>query len=149
MRKFKFRLERALRFAGLRENQKKTQVAATLQRIRFLDKYIVKLDSKLQQALEISSREVNTLQGEAHRQSVVPTMDELKRMQKLLVEEKAALETQKQEMNKLSQRRRSLESLREKHMADFKLSETRAEQKRIDDMVSVRTARALTSEGRD
>lgn len=132
MRGFVFRLQRALRFALLRENQKKTQVAAGLQRVIFLEKYVAKLEKNLRTALEISRQAVNDLGADAHRQAVVPTLDERKRISKLLLEERDGLKQRQQELGRLSQRRRSLESLREKHLAEFKLEATRKDQKRID-----------------
>ncbi len=132
MRGFVFRLQRALRFSLLRENQKKTQVAAGLQRVLFLEKYILKLEKSLRTALEVSRQAVHELGAEAHRQAIVPALDERKRISKLLMEEREGLKQRQTELARLSQRRRSLESLREKHLADFKLETSRKEQKRID-----------------
>ena len=143
MRKFAFRLQRALQFALLRENQSKKKVAATLQRMAFLEKYSTKLEERLKAAIEWSNRAVNTLEGDAHRQAILPTMDESKRIGVLLEEEKEALKAAQDELIRQSRRRRSLESLREKRQSDFRKDEARREQKKIDDMVSLGQARKL------
>jgi flagellar export protein FliJ len=147
MRKFAFRLQRALRFSLLRESQSKTQIAAVLQRISFLDKYTTKLEAKIRTAIEMSTQGINTLEGDAHRHAIVPTIEENRRILSLRVEELAALEKKQRELKRLSQRRRSLESLKEKHILEFRLEKTRKEQKGIDEMVQLRRARALTSPG--
>ncbi len=147
MRKFAFRLERALRFALLRENQTKTQIAGILQRISFLDKYTAKLETKIRTAIEVSTRAVNTLEGDAHRHSIVPTMEENRRIAALRVEEYEALDKKQKALIRLSQRRRSLESLKEKRIAEFRLDRTRKEQKAIDDFVQLRRARGIASQG--
>lgn len=141
MRRFSFRLQRALDFALLRENQKKKVVARALQRISFLKKYTVQLETKIRTAIETSNRAIGTLEADAHRQSVLPTIEESRRIQGLLGEEEKELHTQQEALVRLSQRRRSLESLREKRMDDFKLDRSRAEQKRIDENVSLKRDR--------
>ncbi|MBY0371876.1 hypothetical protein K2X33_14420 [bacterium] len=137
MRRFRFRLQRALQFASLRENQKKAQIANALQRIRFLDKYLVQLDSKVLACLEASRREVNTLSAQAHHQAIVPALDEIKRAKALLIEEREALAQRQAELIRLAQRRRSLESLKEKRVQEFKQDTSRREQKAIDNAASL------------
>lgn len=148
MKGFVFRLQRALRFALLRENQKKAQIANGLKRISFLKKYLGQLDSKLQTALAQSHSEFHSLLGAAYRQSIIPTMEESKRLKLLLQEEFDAIEARKKELAHLSQRRRSLEALEEKQSAEFRLDRSRKEQKRIDETVNLARARAV-SQGKD
>ncbi len=145
MRKFAFRLQRALRFALLRENQKKTQVASSLQRIRFLEKYLSRLAGEVRTAVEQSHRDIHSLSAEAHRRAIVPKMDEEKRIENLLQEEKQALQERQGELVRLSQRRRSLESLREKRKQEFRLERSRYEQKTIDEMAGSRRSRDTES----
>lgn len=145
MRRFVFRLQRALRFALLRENQKKAQIASALQRIQFLQQYLDRLDSQIRQAVSKSSL-FHTLEGEAHRNAVPQSIEEHKRLTGVLSEERGALETRRTELARLSQRRRSLESLKEKRRADFRVEQSRAEQKQIDDIVSGRRGQDLLEE---
>jgi flagellar biosynthesis chaperone FliJ len=143
MRNFKFRLQRALRFSLLRENQKKAQIAAGMQRMGFLKLYLEQLDRRLKTALSKGHEEFQSLEGQAHRQAVVPTLEESRRMDVLLKEESDYMAQRQKELRHLSQRRRSLESLKEKHLQKFRLESTRAEQKSIDDAVSLKQAREI------
>lgn len=145
MRRPVFRLQRALQFALLRENQKKQQVASGLQRISFLNKYLARLDGQLREAI-VQSRAVHTLAGDAHRQSIQPTLDEQKRLGILLEEELEALTKRRRELIHLSQRRRSLESLKEKKQKEFRSEADRKEQKRLDEWVSMERGRAVAGE---
>lgn len=140
MRKFAFRLHRALRFAWLKENQKRTQVANALQRIRFLEKYETQLNSRISVALGTSYSALNTLAGDAHGQAILPAVDERRKIVSLIAEENAALLDRQKELIRLSQRRRSLESLREKKAREFRIENSRREQKIIDDTVSLSKA---------
>lgn len=135
MKRFVFKLERALRFALLRENQKKQQIAAALQRIAFLQKYSLQLKSKLATDLAAASFGVHSVQAEAGRLAAVPSVQEKKRVEGLLEDERAALSDRQRELMHLSQRRRSLESLREKMEAGHRQQESRREQKQVDEAI--------------
>lgn len=143
MRAFKFRLQRALRFSLVREKQKKAQIAGGLQRLKFLERYLAQLEKKATTALELSTASFHSLEAEAQRQSVVPTLEERRRMEALLAEEKEFLATRQLELKRLSQRRRSLESLSEKHRASFIVDRSRAEQKSIDDAFNLTRNREM------
>jgi flagellar export protein FliJ len=143
MRGFVFRLQRALRFSILREDQKKSQIANALKRITFLETYLKKLAMQMRTALQQSHESVNSLESEASRQWIVPNLEESKRLSALLVEEKQALEERKKELVRLSQRRRSLESLQEKQRGDYRVEKSRREQKKVDEIVNLNRARSI------
>ncbi len=145
MKAFKFRLQRALRFSLVRENQKKAQIAAGLQRIGFLERYLTQLEKKAATALALSAASFHSLEAEAHRQSIVPALEERRRMESLLAEEKDFMATRQLELKRLSQRRRSLESLSEKHRGIFVVERSRAEQKTIDDAFNLNRNREMKS----
>src|SRR5690606_27214989 len=134
-------LQRSLRLALLRENQEKQQVAAVLLRIAYLDKYLNRLESNVRAAIEKSYHDVGSLEAEAHRQSVVPTMTEKRRIEGLLVEEKEGLELRQRELVHLARRRRSLESLRERRAAEFRVVKNRDDQKKQDDWMTTQQLR--------
>lgn len=143
MRAFRFRLQRALRFSLIRENQKKAQIAAGLQRMGFLERYLSQLERKATAALALSTISFHSVEAEAQRQSIVPALEERRRMEALLLEEKEFLAKRQTELKRLSQRRRSLESLSEKHRATFLVERSRAEQKSIDDAFNLTRNREM------
>jgi flagellar biosynthesis chaperone FliJ len=145
VRAFRFRLQRALRFSLLRENQKKAQIAAGLQRTVFLERYLAQLEKGAAVALALSSRSFHSLEAEAHRQSIVPALLERRRMESLLAEEREFLTIRQLELKRLSQRRRSLESLSEKHRSIFLVERSRDEQKAIDDAFNLTRNREMKS----
>ncbi len=143
MRGFQFRLHRALRFALLRENQKKGQVANARKRIAFLEKYLAQLSAKIRTSFAESNKAIHGLSAEAHRQAIVPAIEESKRLTVLLAEEYEAIDERKKELVHLSQRRRSLEALEEKQAAEFKLERSRRDQKKIDEAVNLTRNRQI------
>lgn len=123
-------------------------IASSLQRVRFLEKYSTQLDAKVKDCLRNSRIEIGSLSARAHQEAVVPTLEELKRVSALLTEEREALAVKQQELVRAAQRRRSLESLRDKKALDFKVNESRRQQKAIDGLTGLMETRRRDREPR-
>lgn len=135
--KFRFRLERALQFARLKESSKKAELASAIQRTDELQQQHVALAASQHQLLQTASRFVDLARAPYQNAKVRADMLDLQRLEQAISQEKGRTEKLKQDLGRLAMRRKALESLREKRQQDFRVSENRREQHAIDETFRV------------
>jgi flagellar export protein FliJ len=134
--RFRFRLERMLRFLELREAVKKTETAALVQRLKELEarretrqRTIQEVLGNYQRQLESGNQWVPYQVGKIQADS-----RELIRLEEDIHQTKLDVTRTKDELARIAMRRKALANLKEKRYAEFRLSESRLEQKRLDEM---------------
>ena len=133
--KFHFRLKRVLKFVELKEREKKMEVAAALRELEEVKTQIKRVEQDTSDLLAQS----NTL--DAHDIICLKFRDEkihLNRkkifdFKKIETEKTKAFEDKKQEMSRLSMRKKALETHREKKRQEFSVEESRRNQTRLDE----------------
>ena len=123
--KFKFRLEKMLHFARMEETMKLMEVAEAQKKVEFWE--------RRKQALEEGVRLLLSAGFDPYfavfrAQKAQVDTNEVARIEKLLVEEKALLEKRKQELTEVLQKKKALEALKEKRYAEHRVVENRREQ---------------------
>lgn len=134
---FRFRLEKVLHFVKLRETVKKMEVSAITQRIRFLE--------GRRQTLQENIRALLARQGEApngefqYFQTSKVTLDvkDLSQLDVVIRQEQVALERRKNDLARLFQRRRALESLKDKKEREFRTEQGHKQQAQLDEIFSL------------
>jgi flagellar biosynthesis chaperone FliJ len=132
--KFQFRLQKALHFLQMKETVKRMEVAAAMQRVNFLQNRIADVERSLRDLLARHPG-VETDWAPYQTSKIALDAKELGRLSGLLTTEKLALEKKQRELSRLLMRKKGLEGLREKHLAEHRLEESRRMQKNIDESV--------------
>lgn len=132
--KFRFRLQRVLDFAQIRERRKQNQLNASKQREEILGFYIEKNRSQIQESLKRIAKEPSGALTAVLVQNVEFCNGDVTRLTKSLVDEKESQERIQKELVKLVMRRKSLEALKDKRYADFRVEQRHHEQKVLDEV---------------
>jgi len=130
---FKFRLEKILHFVKLRETVKKMEVSAITQRLRYLDSRRTSLEENIRAML---SRQGEAPNGEfQYFQTNKVSLDvkDLAQLEVVIRQENVQLERRKGDLARLFQRRRALESLREKKEKEFRTEQGHKAQAQMDE----------------
>jgi flagellar biosynthesis chaperone FliJ len=132
---FEFRLEKALSFVQLKETTKKMEVAASLQKLHFLKGRKSSLADNIRNVLAKTYENgyFDLANAAYFTEQINLTKLENDRLERFIREEENLLKKKQQELSRLQMRKKGLESLREKRLQEFKLRESRREQKQIDD----------------
>ena len=134
--RFKFRLARVLNYLSLKETVKKMEVAAVVREIALTEQRVLELEADLRQLLEEgpkrfaegmqwASFQVNRIA--ADRRDIEVLAKKLNTLQEDLQEKRG-------ELAKLAMRRQAMENLRDKRKAEFKLDQSRRDQKQMDEL---------------
>lgn len=134
--RFKFRLERVLDFLVLRETMKKTEVAAL---VRELQEYKVKietLEQELRSLLEEGPRRFTENMHWAAFQVARIAADrrDIEALGKKIIATEDELIEKRGELSRLSMRRKAMENLKDKKREEFKLDQSRKDQKAMDEL---------------
>lgn len=131
--KFRFRLEKALQFARLKEETKKSEVAAALKRVTELKERHLALSASQREMLKIAAQRMDLAHAPYQSAKIRADIADLKRLEGAIANEQRMAEKYRAELARLAMRRKALESLREKRRDDFRVKETRREQAAIDE----------------
>ncbi len=134
--RFQFRLEKVLHFVRLKETMKKMEVAAVAQRVNFLQKRIGELGDSIRSILLEQQLKLSQGFDWIHYQSEKISLDakETAKLEKMLVEENLLLEKRRRELNRIILRKKALESLKQRKLSEFKVHESRRNQKELDEI---------------
>jgi flagellar export protein FliJ len=147
--RFRFRLQKALDFAHMRERRKQNQINASQQREKILIYYLDQARSQVRSSLQrLSADPVSPIVTVLY-QAIEVANEDGKRLEGTLAEERAAQVKLRGELIRLVMRRKALEALKEKRHADHRLAERRHEQKIIDEVSSVGWQRAQEESEQD
>jgi len=130
---FRFRLEKVLHFIRLRETVKKMEVSAIAQRVRFLEDRKVMLSENIRALLARQSQSPNSGWEYFQNNKVSLDVKEVTQLERMLEQEKKYLEKKREELNRLYQKKRALEALREKKSKEFKLDQSHRQQAQADE----------------
>lgn len=130
---FKFRLEKILHFVKLRETVKKMEVSAILQRLRFMERQREELSTGIRDMLGKQS-DMDFSWKYYQINKVVQDVKDLKVLDTSILHEQTALERKKRELATLFQRKRALESLREKKSKEFRVDQSHKQQRELDEI---------------
>lgn len=134
--RFKFRLARVLNYLSLKETVKKMEVAAVVREIALAERRVQELEVDLRQLLEEGpKRFAEGMQWASFQVNRIAAdrrdIEALAKNLRLLHE---ALEEKRGELARLAMRRQAMENLRDKRKAEFKLDQSRRDQKQMDEL---------------
>ena len=138
---FQFRLAKVLHFIKLKETVKKMEVASIIQRINFLNKRVEGLQAGMRDLLSKHHEQLSSEWTFYHTSKIGLDAKEVSKIEALLVNENAGLEKKKGELGRLLMRKKSLENLKEKRLQEFKMQESRKQQRSLDDLYQVSQTR--------
>jgi flagellar biosynthesis chaperone FliJ len=147
--RFRFRLQKALDFAHMRERRKQNQINSSQQREKILIHYLEQSRSQVRNSLKrLSADPVSPIVTILY-QAIEVANEDGKRLEGTLAEERAAQVKLKGELIRLVMRRKALEALKDKRYADHRLAERRHEQKILDEVSNVGWQRAQEESEQD
>lgn len=135
--KFRFKLQRALEFAHMRERRKQNQLNASKQRERILGHYLIEAREGVRSMLARLSGDPVAPMASFLSKSVESTNADAKRLEVSVEEEKQAQVKLQAELVRLVMRRKALETLREKKYADHRVAQRLHDQKILDEVSTV------------
>ncbi len=134
--KFQFRLERVLDFYRLRETLMKMEFARAMSALQGLQAQKQQSERQLEFLLAEAPKRL-ALGGEWAPYGVSQTeftVNAIKRLEREIAKAAEEMEVKKFELARLSMRREALEKLRDKRRTEFRLLESRKEQKFVDEI---------------
>ncbi len=137
---FKFKLEKVLHHVRIRETMKRMEVSSLVQRVAFLERRKDELARGVREVLEQSHRVITPAWAVFQNNKISLDAAEVSRLEKLLIEEQRMLEKRKGELNRILMRKRGLDTLRDKRLAEHRTEESRHEQKQADENHQLRNA---------
>lgn len=134
--KFSFRLDKMLRFIELEEITKKTEISALLKKLTDIKLQLIDRQKTIQEVL-LSSQD-RLIEGNhwvpyqidkvaADSKKINDLTAELSEIETRVVEKKA-------ELGRVIMRRRALSKLKEKRYSEFRVQQSRIEQKHLDEL---------------
>lgn len=141
--KFEFRLQKMLHFTEMREAVKKSEIARLQSDLVTLSERKKKLTEDARDLLDKQYQNFDNGLQSLHysTQKVLLNFKEATRLDGMIQNTKERLEFRVQELQMLMQKRKGLEKLREKKMAEFKLVKNRKEQHDLDDLFTLSKGR--------
>jgi len=136
--KFRFSLQKALDWTEVEESALRMEIARLLKEAERLTARRAELESNLERLLggQLS------LEWAPYRAQKVPSdAREMRELEGKIRERRNEIEFKKVDLNRVLMKRKGLESLRGKRLGDFRMQETRREQKRLDDNYQILKAR--------
>lgn len=135
MKKFQFALENILKYRKSIEDQEKELLARAMQKVQLEESLAQKLD--LEKHMHLRSYNVNKSNISDMRQweSYLTSLDlRIKNQQKQLDKAKRVSDTIRVRVVNATSKRKILESLKDKHLEEYRHELSRAEQKILDDV---------------
>jgi flagellar export protein FliJ len=129
---FQFRMEKMLHFLSLKETVKKMEIVAIQRRLGFLERRKEQFEANTRNLL--ASHDLSYY----HTTKIVLDVKEVSQLDRRIGEEKIYLEKKRGELNRLIFRKKGLEALKERKLAEHRLEEGRRAQKRMDDLHAIR-----------
>ncbi len=133
--KFKFRLEKASRFFDQREMAKKLELANVMAQLNRLKMELQKFENENREVFNQNSR-VQTVAApwiKVWMDRVEANLADIKRVQTEIESVLEIVEIKKMELSAISKRKKALEKVKDKRLAEFKIQKSRAEQKKLDE----------------
>jgi flagellar FliJ protein len=133
--KFKFRLEKAARFFDQREMAKKLELASVMAQLNRLKIELQKFENENREVFNQNSK-VQTVAApwiKVWMDRVEANLADIKRVQIEIESVLEIVEIKKMELSAISKRKKALEKVKEKRLAEFKIQKSRAEQKKLDE----------------
>lgn len=131
--RFRFRLQKVLEFTEMRERAKKNEISSCVRRIQFLDDRKQKLQDNIRGLLDRDARELRPEWVPYSEAKIATDAAEIKLIEKEIIVEHEKLAQKKEELGHIMARKKGLDSLKEKRWRDFRISEDRLLQKRLDE----------------
>jgi flagellar export protein FliJ len=132
--KFRFRLERALKFVELKETVHKLEVASLTRNVGSLEKKKSQLEQSILNSLAKQSDPSAVAWMEFHMKRVVLDREEIRKTEKKIEEANEQLGFAKRTLIQITKKKKALEALREKRRQEFTVEESRRLQKTIDEL---------------
>ncbi len=134
--KFQFRLEKMLHFTHMRESMKKAEIAHLQNDLVILSDRKKKLIDDARNLLDKQYQNLeNGLQNLHYSsQKVLLNIKESERLDGMIINTQEKLDFRVNELHTLMQKRKGLEKLREKKLAEFTLAKNRKEQHALDEL---------------
>ena len=141
--RFVFRLEKMLNFIRLNETVKKMEVAASVQKIGFLQGRKNALNESIRSLLEKTRDGLSIGMDWVYFQNskIENDLNEIKKTDVMRAEEQHKLGLLRIELSKITMRKKALESLRDKRLREFRLQQGRRVQKQLDDIYQLTRGR--------
>jgi flagellar FliJ protein len=133
--KFKFRLEKAARFFDQREMAKKIELANVMAQLNRLKMELQNFENENREVFNQNSR-VQTVAApwiKVWMDRVEANLADIKRVQTEIESVLEIVEIKKMELSAISKRKKALEKVKDKRLAEFKIQKSRAEQKKLDE----------------
>jgi flagellar FliJ protein len=133
--KFKFRLEKAARFFDQREMAKKLELANVMAQLNRLKMELQNFENENREVFNQNSR-VQTVAApwiKVWMDRVEANLADIKRVQTEIESVLEIVEIKKMELSAISKRKKALEKVKDKRLAEFKIQKSRAEQKKLDE----------------
>jgi flagellar FliJ protein len=133
--KFKFRLEKAARFFDQREMAKKLELANVMAQLNRLKMELQNFEKENREVFNQNSR-VQTVAApwiKVWMDRVEANLADIKRVQTEIESVLEIVEIKKMELSAISKRKKALEKVKDKRLAEFKIQKSRAEQKKLDE----------------
>lgn len=143
---FRFRLEKILHWTRLKEMVKKMELAGIFQRIGYLKARRNELETSLRDLLGKSHGGGAALLSEFYDAKIALDSADWKRLGGELVKEEAAAAKKRSELDRIFRRKKALEALREKRLAEWRTDQARKDQRRLDDAYALSSRLEINSE---
>lgn len=133
--KFRFRLEKAAQFYAQRETAKKLELANVIAQLAKLTDELKKIEIENQEVISQNNR-IQTIAApwiQVWMSRIDANLASIKQVQKEVEKVMEALEVKKIELAAISKRKKALEKVREKKLAEFRVQKARNEQKQLDE----------------
>lgn len=139
--RFEFRLEKILNLVRLKETVKKMEVASVVQKINYLQNRKNSIQGGIRELLEKAATNLSTQWFSFQNTKIEMDVHEQKRIDSLLLDERAELSERQKELEAIMLRRKSLEALKEKRLKEHKLVQGRKVQKQLDEIYQLTKGR--------
>lgn len=141
--KYRFRLQKMLHFEELKEAIKRSEVAKALDGLKRLEAQKGDLENTLREVLKQTPERLKE-DGSWVPYQVSQVQQNLaagRRLEEEIAAAKDHLDRIKFELSKLSMKRKALENLKDQKKIEFRRSESRKEQKRLDETYQINSRR--------
>jgi flagellar export protein FliJ len=135
MNKFKFALDNILKYRQSIEDQEKERLARAIQKVQMEENMVRKLDSEKRSQLRSFENQTANIAAMRQQESYLISLDErIKRQQKKLEQAIKVSDNIRSRVVTATSNRKILDSLKEKHLTEYRQELARAEQNMLDEV---------------
>ncbi len=139
--RFRFTLQKALDWTEVEESSLRMEIARLLKEAELLAARKSELEANLERLLGGDGLQLSLEWAPYRAQKIPADAREMRELEGKIREKQAAIGLKKAELNRILMKRKGLESLRGKRLKDFRMIETRRDQKRLDDNYQILKSR--------